>query len=166
MSRPALTASPSGPNFTIDVPPNWYAIVTAISRKSYLQGVKVSYDMIVEDYRIFGSTPGKTANQQMKLTSDRMSTSLPLTAEDDEYTLGFTFYYSTGAAMNNAEKLVANNAVSTKVHVVKTEKQPGAFDGPDTMTFFIFVEDTPSQEAGTGQFDDAVATVHFVQKVD
>lgn len=81
--------------------------------------MKVSYDMIVEDYRIFGSTPGKTANQQMKLTSDRMSTSLPLTAEDDEYTLGFTFYYSTGAAMNNAEKLVANNAVSTKVHVVK-----------------------------------------------
>lgn len=75
--------------------------------------------MIVEDYRIFGSTPGKTSNQQMKLTSDRVSTSLPLNAEDDEYTLGFTFYYSTGAAMDNAEKLVSNNAVSTKVHVVK-----------------------------------------------
>lgn len=31
MSRPTLTAAPSGANFTIDVPPQWYAIVTAVS---------------------------------------------------------------------------------------------------------------------------------------
>jgi hypothetical protein len=75
--------------------------------------------MIVEDYRIFGSTPGRTVNQQMKLTSDRASTSLPLDAVDDEYMLGFTFYYSKSAAVDNAEKMVSNNTVSTRVHVVK-----------------------------------------------
>jgi len=82
-----------------------------------LQGLEVSYDIVIEDSRVFGSAPG-TANQQMKITLDQ-STSLPLIAQEDDYKLGFTFYYSATQSMRNAEKLVHDNALCSKVHVVK-----------------------------------------------
>jgi hypothetical protein len=68
---------------------------------------------------MFGSTPGKASNQQMNLTSDRVSTLLPFIPSEEAYEMGFTFYYSTGAAMDDATQLANNNALSTKVHVVK-----------------------------------------------
>jgi hypothetical protein len=42
MLLPALTAPPSGPNFSIDVPPDWYAIVSAVSSNSELYATPVA----------------------------------------------------------------------------------------------------------------------------
>jgi len=110
---------------------------------------------------MFGSVPN-SVNEQMRITLDK-ETSLPLMAQDDDYELDFSFYYSN-TPVKSAEVLAANKSFSNKVHVVKAAKLPGSFAGADNVTFFVFVEDTVSQEAGTGQFDDAVATIHFVQK--
>ncbi|KAF8074657.1 hypothetical protein FPV67DRAFT_1474403 [Lyophyllum atratum] len=161
MSRPSLAANPVGAKFTINVPANWYAITTAISRKPYSQGCAVSYDFFVRNTRVFGSEPS-SVNEQMKVTLDK-ATSLPLVAQDDDYELEFAFYYST-TPVKSAEVLATNKSFSSKVHVVQAAKLPGSFAGADNITFFVFVEDTSSQEANTGQFDDAVATIHFVQK--
>ncbi|GLB43331.1 hypothetical protein LshimejAT787_1302320 [Lyophyllum shimeji] len=161
MSRPQLAAPPVGPKFTINVPANWYAITTAISRKPYAQGCAVSYDFFVRNTRMFGSEPGQV-NEQMKITLDK-ATSLPLVAQEDDYQLDFAFYHSA-APVKSAEELAQKNALSNKVHVVQAAKLPGSYAGADNVTFFVFVEDTSSQEANTGQFDDAVATIHFVQK--
>ncbi|RDB23890.1 hypothetical protein Hypma_008898 [Hypsizygus marmoreus] len=160
MSRPEHT-NPIGAKFSINVPPGWHAITTGISRKVYDQGLEVAYDIVTPDSRIFGATPG-SINEQMKSTIDQ-STSLPMISQEDEYRLDYTFYYST-KAVKDAEELADKQAFSSKIHVVKAAKRPGSYDGPDSVTFFVFVEDTPSQEAGTGQFDDAVTTIHFVEK--
>ncbi|TFK34499.1 hypothetical protein BDQ12DRAFT_689696 [Crucibulum laeve] len=160
MSRPSHTNA-VGPSFSITIPPGWYAIATAISRKTYVQGLDVAFDIVSPQSRIFGSKPG-TANDQMKITLDGTD-SLPFTVQKFEYQLDFTFYYST-KSVRDAEELVDNDAKSSKINVLRTEKRPGSFAGPDSVTYFVFVEDTPTQEAGTGQYDDAVAMVHLVQK--
>ncbi|KAG5643877.1 hypothetical protein DXG03_009507 [Asterophora parasitica] len=170
MSTRPEASVPVGPKFTITVPPNWYAITTAvsaetlkdsntllntqrqISRKPYSQGVAVSYDFFVKNTRIFGSE-ATTPNDQMKITLDK-ATSLPLLAQEDEYDLEFEFYYST-QAVKNAEVLRQQKAYCSKIHVVKAAKLPGSYNGADNVTFFVFVEDTATQQANTGQYDDA-----------
>jgi len=87
-----------------------------ISRKSYLQGLEVAYDIVTQDSRIFGSVEG-VVNEQMKITLDQ-STSLPLMAQEDEFALDFTFYYSV-KPVKDAEQLVDDQAVCNKIHVVK-----------------------------------------------
>ncbi|KAJ3505379.1 hypothetical protein NLJ89_g7451 [Agrocybe chaxingu] len=159
MSRPT-NSPPVGPKFSIKVPPGWLVIATAISRKKYMQGVEVGFDIIQPESRIFGSKVG-SANDLMRVTLDQ-SSSLPFKDQEDDYQLDITFYFSSGS-IDDAEVLVDNNARSSKIHVVKTEKQPGSFVGPDSVTFIVFVEDTPTQEAGTGQFDDGVAMFHLVK---
>ncbi|KAF8636249.1 hypothetical protein AX16_011019 [Volvariella volvacea WC 439] len=159
MSRPTHTPA-VGPSFSIKVPPGWMAIATAISRKNYQQGVEIGFDIVQPESRIFGSKAG-TRNDLMRVTLDQ-TTSLPFKDQEDEYQLDITFYFSA-TAVKDAEVLVDNNARSNKIHVVKTEKQAGAFVGPDSVTFIVFVEDTASQEAGTGQFDDGVAMIHLVK---
>lgn len=159
-TRPEATV-PIGPNFTINVPANWYAIITAISRKPYAQAVAVSYDFFVRNTRIFGSEPTQV-NEQMKITLDK-ATSLPLVAQEDDYQLDFSFYYSE-KPVKNAETLATTKAYCSKLHVVKAAKLPGSYSGVDNVIFFVFVEDTASQQANTGLFDDAVATIHCVQK--
>ncbi|KAF9462371.1 hypothetical protein BDZ94DRAFT_1165856 [Collybia nuda] len=160
-SRPTHTPT-RGPSFKINVPAGWYAIVTAISRKQYMQALEVSFDIVVPDARIFGSSFGKN-NDLMKITLDNTS-SLPFKEQEDAYDLEFKFYYSK-AEKKNAENLVDNQELSTRIHPLRTEKTPGSFKGPDNVTYFVFVEDTPNQEANTGQYDDAVAMIYLVEKL-
>ncbi|EAU89603.1 hypothetical protein CC1G_02492 [Coprinopsis cinerea okayama7 len=161
MTRPTHTP-PRGASFSVNVPQGWNVIVTAISRKDYMQALEVHYDIIDDDARIFGSRPGEK-NDHMKVTLDQ-NNSLPFKDQDDPYTLDLTFFHSTKET-RNAEKVVDNNELSSKIHVLKTAKPPGSFKGPDNVTFIIFVEDTPSQETNTGQYDDAVAMVYCVEKL-
>ncbi|KAH6917774.1 hypothetical protein BKA70DRAFT_1415820 [Coprinopsis sp. MPI-PUGE-AT-0042] len=149
--------------FTIDVPVGWHAIVTAISRKPYLQALEVEYDIISVNSRVFASVPGKK-NEVMKITLDSNS-SMPIKAQPSPYTLKFGFYHSpTG---KDAEDAVDNNdKPSANIHVVSTGKRAGSkIPGPENVTFFVFVEDTDSQEANSGRYDDAVTMVYFVEQV-
>ncbi|KAH6906859.1 hypothetical protein BKA70DRAFT_1386336 [Coprinopsis sp. MPI-PUGE-AT-0042] len=119
-----------------------------ISRKPYLQALEVEYDIISVNSR---------KNEVMKITLDSNS-SMPIKAQPSPYTLKFGFYHSpTG---KDAEDAVDNNdKPSANIHVVSTGKRP------ENVTFFVFVEDTDSQEANSGRYDDAVTMVYFVEQV-
>lgn len=90
-----------------------------ISRKTYLQGVEISFDIIQPESRIFGSKVG-TSNGLMRVTLDQMS-SLPFKDQEEEYQLDITFYFSASASSTDAEVLVDNNEKSNKIHVLKVK---------------------------------------------
>jgi hypothetical protein len=127
-----------------------------ISRKPYLQALEVEYDIITVNSRIFASVPG-SKNEVMKITLDSNS-SMPIKAQTSPYTLKFGSYHSlTG---KDAEDAVDNqDKPSANIHVVSTGKRSAASGskpaGPENVTFFVFVEDTDTQEANSGRYDDA-----------
>jgi hypothetical protein len=96
-----------------------YSWFLQISRKTYLQGVEIAFDIVQPESRIFGSKVG-AANDFMRVSLDQM-TSLPFKDQDDEYQLDITFYFSATASVSDAELLVDNNERSNKIHVIKVK---------------------------------------------
>jgi hypothetical protein len=100
-----------------------YSKFLQISRKTYLQGVEVAFDIVQPESRIFGSKVG-AANDLMRVSLDQM-TSLPFKDQEDEYRLDITFYFSATASVTDVEVLVDNderkisNNKSNKIHVIK-----------------------------------------------
>ena len=94
-----------------------YSKFLQISRKTYLQGVEMTFDIVQPESRIFGSKVG-AANDLMRVSLDQM-TSLPFKDQETEYRLDITFYFSATASVSDAEALVDNNKKSNKIHVIK-----------------------------------------------
>lgn len=163
MSRPNFTA-PVGATVHFNVPPDWFISISAISRKNYNRLITIETNVLGARfghfYNKFGTVPGS-----MRLNPGTSKT-FPIAPRPDPVTLDVSCTFADTNAVVTPKKLTDKAYLSSKLDVQESAKAENASDEiPDYVTFFVFVEDTPDsqQVAGSGQFDDAVITIHLVK---
>jgi len=161
MSRPSIVPG-SGASATITIPPEWFVSVSAISRKTYHQAVFVQTN-IRNSSSTFKSDAGTSGPMPDAVSG---STTFPLAPRQTPIVLNISAYYSESSGKLSAKAIRDPQYAASKVDIHTSVKPPTASPAiPDYVTYFIFVEDTKdsAQVAGSGQFDDAVVTVHLVK---
>ncbi|TFK34501.1 hypothetical protein BDQ12DRAFT_689699 [Crucibulum laeve] len=159
MSRPAIT-SQSGASVKFTIPPDWFISVSAISRKLYHQAIHVQTNIrnnattFKSDYGTSGPMPDAASG----------NTTFPIAPRQTVVQIEILAYYAESSADLSARDMKVAKYASNKVDVhTSTKPDTASSDIPDYVTYFIFVEDTVEQVAGSGQFDDSVVTIHLVK---
>ncbi|GLB43328.1 putative von Willebrand factor type A domain [Lyophyllum shimeji] len=161
MSRPSFT-QPVGSTVKFTIPPDWFITISAISRKTYQQGIFVqtnAFDASVLFHSVKGSSGPMPDAANGKTT-------FPVEPRDHPVTLDVAVYFNEGASNVKARDFMKPQYASSKLDVQFSAKPEFASANiPDYVTYFVFVEDTPdsAQVAGSGQFDDSVLTIHVVK---
>jgi hypothetical protein len=160
-SRPIISKGADA-SATITVPPEWFISISAISRKTYHQAIFVTTNIrnssstFKSDYGTSGPMPDAVSG----------STTFPIAPRQTPVELKISAYYAETSGKLTARAIKDAQYASSKVDVHSSSKPPTAApEIPDYVTYFIFVEDTKdsAQVSGSGQFDDAVVTVHLVK---
>ncbi|KXN89311.1 hypothetical protein AN958_05884 [Leucoagaricus sp. SymC.cos] len=160
-ARPTISKG-SGATVVITIPPEWFINISAISRKIYHQAVFVQTNIrnnsatFKSDYNTQGPMPDAISG----------SKTFPIAPRQTSVELNISAYYADTSAKITAKALRDPKYAANKVDIHSSTKPPTAApEIPDYVTYFIFVEDTSdsAQVAGSGQFDDAVVTVHLVK---
>jgi uncharacterized protein YegL len=160
VARP--TISSVGSVVTITVPPEWFISISAIARKNYHQAVFVktnirnSSSTFKSDYGTKGPMPDAVSG----------SNTFPIAPRQTPVTLEISAYWADTSAKVSAKAIKDAKYASNKVDIHSSAKPPTAAPAiPDYVTYFIFVEDgqDTAQVAGSGEYDDAVVTVHLVK---
>jgi uncharacterized protein YegL len=160
-ARPTISNG-VGAEVIITIPPEWFISVSAISRKTYHQAIFVKTNirnnssLFKSDYGTKGPMPDAVSG----------ATTFPIAPRQTAVELNISAYYADTSAKVTAKAIKDQKYASSKVDIHSSTKPPTAAPQiPDYVTYFIFVEDTPdaAQVAGSGEFDDAVVTVHLVK---
>ncbi|KAG5652532.1 hypothetical protein H0H81_004689 [Sphagnurus paluster] len=161
MSRPSFS-TPNGSKVRFTIPPDWFITISAISRKNYRQGVFVQTNAF--DASVFFLSPPGEQGPIKDLAEGKPT--FPVEPRDEPVTLDLSVFYSESSANIKPKDFLKPQYASSKLDIQFSAKSPTASDSiPDYVTYFIFVEDTPdsAQVAGSGQYDDAVVTIHVVK---
>ncbi|KAF8636271.1 hypothetical protein AX16_011041 [Volvariella volvacea WC 439] len=159
--RPSFSA-PVGATVQISVPPEWFISISAISRKTYHQAIFVQTN-IRNNSSTFKSDYGTSGPMPDAISG---STTFPIAPRQTPVELTISAYYADTSGKLTAKAIRDPKYASSKLDLHSSVKPPTAApEIPDYVTYFIFVEDTSdaAQVAGSGQFDDAVVTVHLVK---
>lgn len=134
-ARPTYT-TPVGSKFSFVLPPGWFAMITSVSslnqtrtncelnanyvqlaRKSYDQGMLVSFDYYGDTMAPMFYSPSGVKDEQMKITISGQN-SQPIVPQEDPMDISVEFFYSVNK-VSNADELVAKKAIASKIHIVK-----------------------------------------------
>ncbi|KAJ3505376.1 hypothetical protein NLJ89_g7449 [Agrocybe chaxingu] len=156
MAARPTASTPVGATVNITVPPR------VVYQKTYHQAIFIQTN-IRNNSSTFKSDYGTSGNMPDAISG---STTFPIAPRNTPVELNISAYYADIPGKLTAKAIRDPKYASSKLDVHSSTKPPTASpDVPDYVTYFVFVEDTSdaAQVAGSGQFDDAVVTIHVVK---